>query len=139
MFVRSRHGRSDWSRARRQQRVLLGLRDKLDTVDGLLSVPGLLAQFEASLRTDLSRLELLQLARRALHQNVSKIHGVVLDTRQVQPFRNDKNWSVLLPNREAIAERLASVFTASAPGTEPKGAVCAAPDAALRTRPRPRP
>ncbi len=133
MFIRSRHGRSDWSRARRQQRVLRAMHAKLASIDGLLHAPALLARVEGSLRTDMSRLQLLGLIRRVLEQDPSKIHGIVLDTRQTQPFRNEKNWSVLLPKPDAIAERLATVFTASAPGTEPKGAVCPPAEAALRS------
>ncbi len=47
LYVRSRHGRSDFSRSRRQQAVLLGLRAELETAGGVTRLPDLWDEFEA--------------------------------------------------------------------------------------------
>ncbi len=132
MFIRSRHGRSDWSRARRQQLVLRGLHRKLANIEGLARAPKLFASVERSVVSDMSRLQMLGLIRRVLRQDASKVHGVVLGHRETNAHRTEKNWAVLLPEPEAIAQRLATVFEAGAPGARPPLATCEEPEAALR-------
>ncbi len=134
MFIRSRHGRSDWSRARRQQLVLRGLHQKLANVQGLAKLPKLFASVEQSVLSNMSRLQLLALARRVLQQEPSKVHGVVLGHRETIPHRNEKNWAVLLPEPEAIARRLETVFEAGAPGERPEPVACPNAAAALRRK-----
>jgi LCP family protein required for cell wall assembly len=132
MFVRSRHGRSDFSRARRQQAALLGLRRKLLTMDGASKLPALLDGIDGSIETHMSRLELIRLARRMLRVEPAHLHGVVLGHRETIGFRTEKNWSVLLPDDRAIESRLNGLFSSPTPGAPLPGAKCAARDAALR-------
>jgi LCP family protein required for cell wall assembly len=132
MFVRSRHGRSDFSRARRQQAVLLGLRRKLASMDGARKLPSLLEGVEGSIETHMSRLELIALARRVLDVAPGQLHGLVLGHAETTAFRTEKNQSVLLPNPEAIETKLNGLFSAPKPGQAPPYATCATRDAALR-------
>ncbi len=134
MFIRSRHGRSDWSRARRQQLVLMGAQEQLSTVTGILRVPQLLTQVEKSVVTDMTRMELLTLAQRLLRVKRSHIHGVVLGHKETSPFRTERKWSVLLPDEPAIEKRLDSLFAARSPGARPLGVECPPADAALQPR-----
>ncbi len=134
MFVRSRHGRSDWSRARRQQLVLRSLHAQLSSIDGLAMLPTVFGIVEESIISDMTRLELLSLARRVLDQDPRKVHGVVIGRKEVSYHRTEQNWSVLLPEREAIEQKLAGLFKAPAPGTRPAAAECPPADAALRGR-----
>ena len=133
MYVRSRHGRSDFGRARRQQAVLLGLRDRILSNGGLLRVPEVYAAVEESMFTDLRRYELLDLARRVLSLERGALHGIVLSPPLTIAHATDDGKAVLLPNRDAIAKAIRALPTAQLPG-EPLNAPCPAADAALRGR-----
>lgn len=130
MYVRSRHGRSDFHRARRQQAVLLGVRHALSGL-GVVKMPDLWSAFESSIETDMRRIQLLALARRALAVEPSRLHGLVIGHEHVQGFRTPEGKSVLLPNFEAIDASLAKLFSAPSPGVRPALAPCEAKDAAL--------
>ncbi len=130
MYVRSRHGRSDFHRARRQQAVLLGVQHALAGL-GMLKLPELWGSFEASVETDMRRIELLGLARRALAVNPSHLHGLVIGAEQVQGVRTPDGKSVLIPSYEAIDAALVRLFSLPSPGVRPKLAVCEPKDAAL--------
>jgi LCP family protein required for cell wall assembly len=130
MYVRSRHGRSDFHRARRQQAVLLGVQHALAGL-GVLKLPDLWQSFEASVETDLRRIELLRLGRRALGLDPAHLHGIVIGAEHVQGMRTPDGKSVLLPNYEVIDAALGKLFSAPSPGVRPKLAVCEPKDAAL--------
>jgi len=132
MYARSRHGRSDFSRARRQQAVLLGLRRKLSEVGGMLRVPALWNEFEHSIETDFRRIELLQLARRALETEPSHLHGLVLAPPLTRGVRVSNGRAVLLPEDAAIDAALSKLFSAPSPGARPEGLRCEPKDVALR-------
>ncbi|HEY3498168.1 MAG TPA: LCP family protein [Polyangiaceae bacterium] len=133
MYIRSRHGRSDFGRSRRQQAVLLGLRDRVLSSEGLTLLPDLLSEVQAALHTDLRRYELLDLARRALAIDRKKLHGLVLAPPLTVAHATDEGKSVLLPDREAIDIAIAALPTAPSPG-EPTSQICPPSDAALRGR-----
>lgn len=130
MYVRSRHGRSDWSRARRQQAVLLGLRDKVTQPEVLLHVPDLLGEWTDSVTTDLSTLQVIGLVRKVAGLKIEDLHGVVLGHKETLPTRNEKQWSVLMPDNEAISQRLNDMYSAALPGHGTER--CVDPDVALR-------
>jgi LCP family protein required for cell wall assembly len=134
MYVRSRHGRSDWSRSRRQQAVLFGMRERFLSLGGFAALPSLWADFENSIATDMRRVDVFRLARKAAGTDRTKIHGLVLGEKQTTSFRTEDGRSVLLPNYEAIDEALEALFKSPAPGTLPKHAKCEPPDAALRSK-----
>jgi LCP family protein required for cell wall assembly len=131
MYVRSRHGRSDFSRTRRQQAVVLGLRHRLAEPSTLLRLPALLDATEAMVRTDLSRLELLRLARRASRVDPSHLHGLVFGARETAPHRTPEGRAVLLPRKDAIDDALAHLFEAPPPGERPSARACKPADVAL--------
>ena len=130
MYVRSRHGRSDFHRARRQQAVLFGVQHTLAGL-GVLKLPDLFGAFEASVETDMRRIELLALGRRALALDPTHLHGLVIGHEHVHGMRTAEGKSVLLPNFEAIDASLAKLFSAPSPGVRPARAVCEPKDAAL--------
>ncbi len=138
LYVRSRHGRSDFSRARRQQAVLLGLRAALESAGGLTRLPSLWEVFERSVRTDLRRYQLFDLARRVLAAGPERLHGLVLNHPHVRPIRTAEGSAVLEVDREAVAAALAKLFSADLPGAP--GGACPPKDAALvpETPARPR-
>lgn len=130
MYVRSRHGRSDWSRARRQQAVLLGVKRRLLSVEGLTRAPALLDQLEKLISTDMSRAEILGLAARMLAVEPGNIHGLVIGHRETEGSLKDGK-AVLLPKPEAIRAKLEALFSAGPPGAIPEHATCPAKEVAL--------
>lgn len=134
MYARSRHGRSDWDRARRQQAVVLALRRRVASLDALSLVPRMLDELEAHIETDLTTRELLDLARFGLRVSPGNMHGMVLASTASQHYRTDAGWSVLIPNVDAIRSQIAGLFDAPAPGVESHPSRCADADAALRGR-----
>ncbi len=130
MYVRSRHGRSDFHRARRQQAVLLGVQHALAGL-GVLNLPDLWGAFETSVETDMRRIELMALGRRALALAPTQLHGLVIGHDHVQGFRTPDGKSVLQPDFEAIDASLGKLFSAPSPGVRPKNAVCEPKNAAL--------
>ena len=131
MYARSRHGRSDFSRARRQQAILLGMRRELSQPVNLVRFPKLLGELEDSLETDLRRVDVLTLSRRLLRVKPSHLHGLVLGVEQVSALRAPGGKAVLQPNSAAINAALGQLFAAPAPGTPAPGSVCPRADIAL--------
>lgn len=134
MYCRSRHGRSDWDRARRQQAVLLALRSRLMSVGGVGRLPALWDRFGESVSTDMSRLDLFRLAGRVLQADPSHLHGLVIGYQQTEHWTTPENRWVLIPRFDAIDQALSGLFSAPVPGTRPRGARCPAADVAI-TRP----
>lgn len=132
MYVRSRHGRSDWSRARRQQAVLLAMRRRIGQPGGLRRLFEILDVLDGSLQTDLSRLELIGLVRRLHALRVERLHGLVLGHRFVRAHRSPRGGSVLLPDEAAIRGAMKTLFEAPSPGAMPAGARCKPAGAAFR-------
>ncbi len=131
MYVRSRHGRTDWSRARRQQAVLLGMKRRFTTIDGLSRVPEFWDSLGEVVTSDMTRGEVLGLVRRASRLDAFKIHGFVIGYEQTLPIRTEDGKAVLMPDFEVIDEALGGLFSKPAPGTLPEGARCVPKDAAL--------
>lgn len=131
MFVRSRHGRSDFSRSRRQQAVLWGLRERLTSPSGLLALPTLWAELGQSVRTDMTRAELLGLATTLGSIGPANLHGLVLDMRHLEHHRTEDGKAVLLPKPDAVAAALSMVFDGPAPGARPTNRPCPSADVAF--------
>jgi polyisoprenyl-teichoic acid--peptidoglycan teichoic acid transferase len=85
-YARSRHDSTDFSRAARQQKVLVGARDRTLQLNMLPRAPELLGIASRSLSTDLSPVQLLQLARLLSEVPRDNIVNLVLDNRYVQGF-----------------------------------------------------
>jgi LCP family protein required for cell wall assembly len=132
MYVRSRHGRSDYNRARRQQAVLAAIRDRFTSIDGLVEVPQLWSDFEKSISTDMRRLDVFRLAERLGRVDPAKVHGLVLAEKETRPYRTAEGRAVLLPDFEAIDSALGALFSSPAPGAAPPGSKCAPAEAALK-------
>jgi LCP family protein required for cell wall assembly len=131
MYARSRHGRSDFSRARRQQAILVGMRRELSKQSLLVRLPKLFGALEDSLETDLSRAELLTLAQRLLRVAPAHLHGLVLGAEQVSAMQAVGGRAVLRPKPDAINDALNQLFSAPSPGLPQVGSICPKADVAL--------
>ena len=133
MYVRSRHGRSDFSRARRQQSVLNAIHQELLTLGNLGHLPDVLSTLERSVSTDLKRYQLLDLARRALGVRMEQVHAIVISEAEVEPLR-DRGRAMLTPKLDAIDLAVSKLFSAPGPGIEHNATVCPPADIALRRK-----
>ena len=135
MYVRSRHGRSDFSRARRQQAVLNAIHRELLSLGNLNHLPEVLTTVESHVSTDLKRYQLLDLARRAIGMRVELVHAIVLSENECEPLL-DRGRAMLAPRLDAIDLAISKLFTAPAPGIEHRVAACLPADVALRHKER---
>lgn len=117
--IRKSTGESDFTRAARQQEVLIALRDK--AVEGgnfVFSLPRLLAAVGDTVRTDLPRDRLPELAALAEEIGGDRTTQVVMTSPMVKSGgKNHPYGSVVIPVPKRIAEMVAVVFTE--PGTTP--------------------
>lgn len=134
MFVRSRHGRSDWSRSRRQQAVLAALKRRLLSFEGITRVPALLDELQSVVETDMSRAEILRLAALGVRVEPDRVHGLVIGYRETEGYMTPDGKAVLRPKLPEIRAKVAALFEAKAPGTLPEHSTCAAKEVALQHR-----
>ncbi len=115
-YARSRHGSSDFDRARRQQQVIAAVRERILRYDMLpsllLQATNLWARLSGHVRSGLSLEQWLRLALYAKDVPSENIRYGVLDERYVQPMLWN-GMSVLSPNRALIGGLLVEVFGAN--------------------------
>lgn len=117
--IRKSTGENDFTRAGRQQEVLIALRNQ--AVEGgnfLFSLPALLEAVGDTVRTDLPAERLPELAALAEQIGGERTTQVVMTSPMVKSGgKNHKYGSVVVPVPKRIAEMVAIVFTE--PGTPP--------------------
>ncbi len=123
-YVRTRHGDSDYGRARRQQDVIrAAVKQVLDAgaLPQLLTrAPQLLKTKQNSVQTDVPIPLAVELARRLQEQGQSNIEQLVLDNRYgEETFSSEGAW-ILLPDRARVRTALNAFFAAidAPPGVE---------------------
>ena len=126
-YVRSRHGSngeaSDFARSRRQQKVLLAVREKTLSTDTLLNpgkISGLLATLRANISTNMQLWEILRIATMMKEVDQTKIATHVLDASPDSPlYATSLNGAyVLLPKNDdwrPIQLLAANVFDVTGP------------------------
>jgi LCP family protein required for cell wall assembly len=135
LFARSRHGRTDLDRARRQQAVLLGLWNKLKRLDTLLKLPALYRDLESHVTTDLDLEAVVRLVAFAARARLDSLHGLLLRPPLVKGIRTAEGKQVLALDGPAFQAALSRLFTAPPPGDR-RGRACPKPDVGLRWRER---
>jgi LCP family protein required for cell wall assembly len=107
-YARTRHGDSDFYRIRRQQQVIMALREKITSGDAVTKVlpnaPAILETLNASIDTDLSNIQLVQLLLLAKDIPKDRIARVVIDESAVQPWTTPQGGSVVIPIRDRLNE-----------------------------------
>lgn len=97
-FVRLRLIESDFGRARRQRQFLWALRDQALNTNLLLRVPELWSAFQQMFGTDLSLLQMLDLARFAVALEPQNVRAAAITNAQVDRFITASGADVLVIN-----------------------------------------
>ena len=102
-YARTRHQDDDYHRVKRQQLVLLAIRDKLFSPEVIPQIPALAATLGNLGRTDLTPTELVSLACVGAQIDRSAINAQTIDGTMVIPWSTPGGASVSIPNRDLIA------------------------------------
>jgi LCP family protein required for cell wall assembly len=121
-YARTRHDSSDVDRAKRQQQVVLAVRDKVLSLNMLpqlaLQAPTLYTTLNQSIQTDLSLQQIIELALLAQDIPRDRIKNGVIDYQYVLEYSFTTNEGlvrqVLVPLRDKIRELRDELFAASA-------------------------
>ena len=136
-YARSRHSENDFGRARRQQRVLMAIRDRAAQGNTLLKAWELIPLAQKTVTTDFGPLELAQLAKLATEIDRERVQTLVIDVDYARPFTTYDGAQVLLPNKAAIQSAISQALARSAaqptPVPRPSPQPDQAPAAAVAT------
>ena len=109
-YARSRHQDSDFGRMKRQQQVLLALRDRALQLDVIPRLPQLAMEYRDVVKTDISLQEMLALAAIAREIKSDKIIARSIEGSAVNPIRTAMGADILVPVRKEIEKIVSEVF-----------------------------
>lgn len=109
-YARSRMSTSDFDRAKRQQLVLLAIRQKALSRAGVVRWPALASTVLAGVKTDLGVGGLLRLGYLAARMDLGSLQQVVLEHPLVSSYTRDDGAQVLLPEWELINPVIEELF-----------------------------
>ncbi len=109
-YARSRHGSSDFDRARRQQAVLAALARRLLSPGGWLRWPAVYKQVSDALDTNLTDRDWLLLAAVLYRVGPDGIEYRAIDDEMVAPWTTADGGAVLLPRWESINPLIQELF-----------------------------
>ena len=109
-YARSRHGSSDFSRAKRQQQIVIALAERLIEPQNWLKLPAVYQAFAENVDTDLTIVQMLSLSPTVLHVGPEGIAHRVIDQDMTQPWTTPTGGAVLLPQWELINPVVQELF-----------------------------
>jgi LCP family protein required for cell wall assembly len=136
-YARTRHSGTDFDRAKRQQQVILAIRDKVIKQDLLpqlvTQAPALLDTLQYAIKTNLSLEQMIQLAKLATQIDPKNIRQATIDENMVVAYNTptDPPQNVLVPIREKIRE-LREKFFYGVPAANSSGETADPADTAAR-------
>jgi LCP family protein required for cell wall assembly len=102
---------ADFDRARRQQQVLLAIRQRALAIDVVPKIPELWTTMAGTVQTDLQLMDLLELAKLADLIQGDHIQSVVIDHTMTVDYTTETGARVLLPVRERIRPLIEQMFS----------------------------
>jgi LCP family protein required for cell wall assembly len=126
-YARSRHDDplGDFGRSRRQQQVILAIRDKVMQINALPKLLPRAGEIASTLgeavQTDLSLQQVIQLAKLGTQMDRSRIKSVFIDQTVTLPFTTPDNDQVLVPLRDEIRKLVRDQFLAAPPPLNAQG------------------
>lgn len=109
-YVRARNQGGDLERARRQQRMVLAVRDQLLAENQIPHLPALYAALNDSVKTDIGFVDAIRFARFGLNLAEGDIHGMVISPPEMVRADWRGGMSVWVANWPKIAEQIQTVF-----------------------------
>lgn len=109
-YARSRHSESDFGRSKRQQRVLMALRERAMQMNIVTKIPSLLGIAQKAISTDLKADDMVRLGRLALEIERDRIKTVVVDESYASHFVGPNGENLLMPSRQAIQQAILRAF-----------------------------
>ena len=111
-YARTRHADDDFQRAKRQQQVLLAVKDKLveNKLNTTLHLLDLVRLMGDTVEHDIPAMELPGLVSLASKMQIGDINQLVLDTRYAQIVTHDTLGWILVPNRAKIRPAMDAFF-----------------------------
>jgi LCP family protein required for cell wall assembly len=113
-YVRTRHQDDDYQRGRRQQDVLLALRDRLTRPEVIPQLPALVEALINAGQTDLSPAELISLVCLGPKIERDSIRSLAVDGTMVLDWYTAGGARVSIPNRDLIAPLVTEFLNAGA-------------------------
>lgn len=115
-YARTRHTPgSDFSRARRQQQVLMAIRDKALQLGMVPKIPELWNTMAGTVETDLQLVDIVELAQLADEIDTGNIKSAVIDHTMTLDYIADTGAQVLLPLRDKIKVVIDEMFAQTEP------------------------
>jgi LCP family protein required for cell wall assembly len=111
-YARSRMSTSDFDRAKRQQHILLAIRERALNLNLLPKLPTLAATMMDTVKTDMTLDDMLQLAGLVPHIDMGNLKQVVIQKPLVYGYRREDGAAVQLPKWDLIDPVVADLFTA---------------------------
>ena len=121
---------ADFSRARRQQQVLLAIRDKALQIGIIPKIPELWNTMSGTIATDLQLVDILELSQLADEINPESIRTEVIDANLTHDYITDFGAQVLIPHRTEIQALVEEMFAETEPPDGPSQAEIKAVQAA---------
>ena len=115
-YVRTRRQGGDFDRARRQQRLLMAVRNRAVSANLITRLPQLLPAALNTVETDMNPLEMASLARWLVNMDLAKLKGFVIDANMTSFATLPLGDQVLIPDWVSIHQALATLFS---PATQP--------------------
>lgn len=112
-YARTRHSGTDFDRLRRQQQVLMAMRDKALRLDLIPRIPALASAMGQTVSTNLQLGEVVTLAQIAAGIDAEDIRFAVIDERMTVPIVLEEGGDVLFPRRDKIREAVEEIFRLS--------------------------
>jgi len=109
-FVTYRYRWGDWGRAKRQQLLLLALREQALQLDILPKLPKLWSIVKDSVQSDLTLLDWLRLARLAMQIDPKDIHGRVIDETMTEDYITKGGGMALEAEMDKVKEAIDTLF-----------------------------
>ncbi len=123
-YARVRHIDTDYQRARRQQQVILAVKDKLTQPGQLASLlprlPGLALAMANSVQTDMPVERAIMLARAVGQMDLQDPNRAVVDNTMGQAALDPVKGYVLIPDLKKVRAAAAAVFGETASGPPPE-------------------
>ncbi|MCD6291642.1 MAG: LCP family protein, partial [Anaerolineae bacterium] len=113
-YARTRHVDDDYNRARRQQQVLLAIKERVMRTNMLPSLlirlPRLVHAFAGSVETDIPLNRAIALASLAHHLDLDHVEQVVIDRRFGEERNDPQIGYVLIPDRDKLRPVMDELF-----------------------------